>query len=130
MGPKALLADDDPMMRRLCLGILELAGCEVNTASDGREAVEVAKRDLPQLIVMDVFMPVMTGLEALSLLKLDQATRHIPVIMISGEADLQMQAHLISSGAAAFLPKPFRAADLLKTARELLLRPITDGKPV
>jgi CheY-like chemotaxis protein len=129
MGQKALVADDDPLMRRLCVGILELAGCQVITAHNGREAVELARRELPQLIVMDVVMSEMTGLEALRQLKLSQETRNIPVIIISGEADLKTQADLTSAGAAAFLPKPFRAAQLLTTIQQLLLQPVPHGKP-
>jgi CheY-like chemotaxis protein len=129
MGHKALVADDDPLMRRLCVGILELAGCQVTTASNGREAVELAQHDLPQLIVMDVVMSEMNGLEALRQLKLTEATRSIPVIMISGEADLKTQADLTAAGAAAFLPKPFRAAELLQAIQQLLVQPVANGKP-
>jgi CheY-like chemotaxis protein len=128
MGQKALVADDDPLMRRLCMGILELAGCEVITAANGREAVELATRELPQLIVMDVVMAEMGGLEALRRLKQNEATRGIPVVMFSGEADRETQNELLASGAAEFLSKPFRAAQLLETVQRLMVRPVAHGK--
>jgi len=119
MGQKALIADDDPLMRRLCWGILNLAGCQVITAANGREAVELATRELPQLIVMDVVMSEMNGLEALRELKQAEATKTIPVIMITGKADRKTRKESAASGAAAFLAKPFRPAQLLKAVRRL-----------
>jgi CheY-like chemotaxis protein len=123
MDQKALVADDDPLMRRLCLGILELAGCQVITANNGRQAIELATRELPQLIIMDVVMSEVSGLEALGQLKQAEATRGIPVIMISGEADHTMQEQSTSSGAALFLRKPFRAEQLLQAVRRLISHP-------
>jgi CheY-like chemotaxis protein len=120
MGQKALVVDDDPLMRRLCMGILELAGCRVIMANNGREAVELATRELPELIIMDVVMSEMNGLEALRRLKLAESTRAIPVIMLTGELDRQTREDSVSSGAAAFLTKPFRPTQLLKMVRRLI----------
>jgi two-component system, chemotaxis family, response regulator PixH len=128
MGQKALVADDDPLMRRLCVGILELAGYQVIKANNGREAVQLATRELPQLIIMDVVMSEMSGLEALRQLKHAEATRPIPVIMITGEPNSQTQVESASSGAAAFLAKPFRAAELLQTIQRLTLLPVANEK--
>jgi CheY-like chemotaxis protein len=120
MGQKALVVDDDPLVRRLCVGILELAGCRVIMANNGREAVELATRELPQVIIMDVVMPEMSGLEALRRLKQTEATRAIPVIMMTGQADRKIRRESASSGAAAFLLKPFRPPQLLRAVRPLI----------
>jgi CheY-like chemotaxis protein len=127
MGRKALVADDDALMRRLCLRILEPAGCDVIMANNGREAVELATRELPQVIIMDVVMPEMTGLEALRQLKQAEATKAIPVIMMTGQTDRKIREESASSGAAVFLPKPFRPPQLLKAVQRLI-RPKTTAK--
>jgi two-component system, cell cycle response regulator DivK len=124
MGQKALVADDDPLMRRLCAGILQLAGCQVITAKDGREAVELATRELPQLIIMDVMMSGMSGVEALQKLRQAEVTKSIPVIMITGTVDQKTREGLAASGAALILPKPFRAAQLVKAIRRVIPQPI------
>ena len=127
MGQKALVADDDALMRRLCLRILEPAGCDVIMANNGREAVELATRELPQVIIMDVVMPEMNGLEALRQLKQAEATKAIPVIIMTGQADRKIRRESASSGAAVFLPKPFRPPQLLKAVQRLI-RPAKPAK--
>jgi CheY-like chemotaxis protein len=107
-------------MRRLCLWVLELADCRVIMANNGREAVELAIRELPELIIMDVVMPEMNGLDALRQLKQAEATKAIPVIMMTGQADRKIREESASSGAADFLPKPFRPPQLLRAVRRLL----------
>ena len=127
MGRKALVADDDALMRRLCLRILEPAGCRVILANNGREAVELATRELPQVIIMDVVMPEMNGLEALRQLKQAEATKAIPVIIMTGQADRKIRQESASWGAAVLLPKPFRPPELLKAVQRLI-RPKTADK--
>ncbi len=129
MEQKALVADDDPLMRRLCSGVLELAGCQVIAAKNGREAVELATRELPQVIIMDIAMAEMNGLEALRQLKHSETTRDIPVIIISGAEDAKTREESVLSGAAMFLSKPFRAARLREVVQRLMRQPITHEKP-
>jgi CheY-like chemotaxis protein len=129
MAQKALVVDDDQLMRRLCSGVLELAGCQVITARNGREAVELATRELPQVIIMDVVMAEMNGLEALRQLKHSETTRDIPVIIISGEEDAKTREESELSGAAMFLSKPFRAAELLEAVQRLMRQPIAHENP-
>jgi len=117
-------------MRRLCSGVLELAGCQVITARNGREAVEFATRELPQVIIMDVVMAEMNGLEALRRLKQAEVTRDIPVIIISGEEAAQIREESVSAGAAMFLSKPFRAARLRQAVQRLIRQPIAHEKQV
>jgi CheY-like chemotaxis protein len=130
MGQIALVADDDPLMRRLCLVLLEQVGFEAISANNGREAVELARQERPKLIIMDVMMTGMSGLKALGELKQAESTKDIPVIMISGNADRQIQAESRFAGAAAFLRKPFRAAELLEAVRRLVPQPVAKEKPM
>lgn len=123
MSQLALVADDDPLMRRLCQALLEQVGCTVISADNGQQAVELARRELPLLIILDVVMSKMTGLNALRELKQDESTKAIPVIMISGTPDRQTQETSAAWGAAAFFKKPFRAAEMQEVIRHLIQQP-------
>ena len=127
MRLKALVADDDPLMRRLCRGVLELAGCEVITANNGREAVELARQELPQVIILDLVMPETSGLEAFHQLKQSEPTKAIPIILISGSLDREGQEAIEASGAAGFLSKPFRPGALIEAIKPLLLQAAEQG---
>ena len=83
---KILIVDDEPIVHRLLQHHLERAGYELLAATNGREAIEMATREEPELIVMDVMMAEMDGLTALRRLKKDDDTKGIPVIMKIGRA--------------------------------------------
>ncbi len=83
---KILLVDDEEEILLLLKPIFERHGYEVVTAADGQQALEVARDHMPDLILMDVMMPNMTGRQAASALMQDIATKHIPLIFLSGTA--------------------------------------------
>ena len=87
------------------------AGYEVLQAGDGAEGVRLARQHEPDLIVMDVTLPVLDGISAVRELKADPLTAEVPVIFVSGEAFAARPAR--AAGGAMFLAKPVRAADLL-----------------
>jgi len=120
MMKRILIADDEPHMRRF----LELSlkkGCfEFLFATNGQEAIDQASQNQPDMIVMDVTMPVMDGLAALSELKRLDETREIPVIMITARGHILTRQEAELSGAALFLTKPFSPTQLLRKVRELL----------
>jgi CheY-like chemotaxis protein len=90
-GKKILLAEDDRFLRRACATALARRGYEVVIAEDGKEALAAARSKCPDLLLLDLLMPKMTGLEVLRLLRADPSTRDIPVIILSNssrEADL------------------------------------------
>jgi CheY-like chemotaxis protein len=120
MARKVLVVDDDPIMHRVLKHYLEERGYETLTASSGGQAIEVATNELPDLILLDVGMPDMSGLAALRQLKEQAATRLIPVIVITAHADRTTQLESKISGAAAFLTKPFRSAELLDALQKIL----------
>ena len=119
MPIKILIVDDEPHMLRIAELSIKKGGCAIIIGRNGREALELAAREKPDLIVMDVTMPEIDGLTALKLLKADPATAHIPVIMLTvrGQAMTRQQAE--ESGAALFLTKPFSPSQLLKEVRRL-----------
>ena len=120
MASKILVVDDEPYMHRLLQYHLERAGFQVLKAVNGREAVEIALREGPRLIVMDVMMAELDGLSALKLLKQADSTKTIPVIMITASAHHVTRQEAEHSGAAMFMTKPFSPTQLLMSMRNLL----------
>jgi diguanylate cyclase (GGDEF)-like protein len=111
--PLILVADDEPVNLALIRRRLEWEHYRVETAEDGGRAVEAARRVLPDLIILDVMMPVMDGLEACRLLKEDAATRDIPVIFLSALDDTDTKVRGLGLGANDYVSKPFRVEELL-----------------
>jgi CheY-like chemotaxis protein len=120
MAQKILVVDDDPIMHRVLQQHLERNGYQMINASNGRQAIEMAASELPQLIVLDVRMPEMGGLTALRHLKETESTKAIPVIVVTVSADRMTLMESQFSGASAFLAKPFRASELLAEIRRLM----------
>jgi two-component system cell cycle response regulator len=129
--PLILVADDEPVNLALIKRRLEWEEYEIHTAEDGGQAVAVARRVLPDLVILDVMMPVLDGLQACRLLKEDPLTRHIPVIFLSALDDMDTKISGLALGANDYISKPFRVEELLarvavairlKRERDLLRR--------
>ena len=105
--PKILIVDDEPFNVDYLEQELEDSNYTILTASNGREALERVKSELPDLILLDIMMPVMDGFEVLAQLQADPALRNIAVIVISAMNDLASVIKGIKQGAEDFLPKPF-----------------------
>jgi CheY-like chemotaxis protein len=119
MAQTILVVDDDPIMHRVLKHYLERNGYQMFNASDGRQAIEIATRDQPDLIILDVRMPEMGGLTALRQLRETESTKDIPVIVVTVNADRMTLLESQFSGASAFLAKPFRPAELLAEIQRL-----------
>ena len=117
---KILIVDDEPIVHRLLQHHLERAGYELLAATNGREAIEMATREEPELIVMDVMMAEMDGLTALRRLKKDDDTKGIPVIMITANSHAVTRQESEAAGAALFLTKPFSPNQLLNEIKRLV----------
>jgi CheY-like chemotaxis protein len=124
MTTKILIVDDEPHMLRVTELSIKKGGYDIVIGRNGREAVELAGREKPGLIVMDVSMPEMDGLTALQHLKANPETAPIPVIMLTvrGQAMTRHQAE--QSGAAVYLTKPFSPSQLLAEVKRLLEPPV------
>ena len=117
---KILIAEDERDIRDLIAITLEFAGHEVVSASNGEEAVNLARKEIPDLILMDVRMPRMTGYEACTLMKADAKLKDIPVIFLSGKGqDSEIQTGL-EVGAADYLLKPFAPNQLTERIHAVL----------
>ncbi|HEX8500221.1 MAG TPA: diguanylate cyclase [Pyrinomonadaceae bacterium] len=115
--PVILVADDEPVNLALIKRRLEWEEYRVETAEDGGQAVEAARRTLPDLVILDVMMPVLDGLQACRLLKEDPATRDIPVIFLSALDDTDTKVSALALGANDYVSKPFRVEELLARVR-------------
>ena len=119
---KILIAEDEPDIRELVLFMLRFAGYEVIAATNGEEAVQTASREIPDLILLDVRMPRMTGYDACRLMKANPALRDVPVVFLSAkgqEAEIQTG---LDAGAEEYLLKPFSPAELTNRVRGILSR--------
>lgn len=117
--PLLLVIDDNADIRRM---IVELLKDEYNivTASDGREGVRLAAKYVPDLIICDVMMPVMDGLECCRIIKDEVSTSHIPVLMLTACSMDEQRARGYDSGADGYLSKPFNSAVLKSRCRNLI----------
>lgn len=117
---KILIAEDEPDIRDLVSFTLRFAGHIVVAVSNGAEAVDAARMEKPDLILMDVRMPRMTGYEACAMLKADPTMAHIPVVFLSAKGqDSEIQTGF-NSGATDYLLKPFAPLELTERVKELL----------
>lgn len=123
MAHTVLVVDDDPVVHSVLSRVLGGAGYHLARANNGREALELATRDLPQLIILDVLMPDIGGLAVLRQLKEAEATKGIPVIVLTSLAQRTTELEATASGADIFLGKPFTEAQLLTAMRTLLPEP-------
>lgn len=117
---RILLADDSQTALTLHRMILGGAGYEMLTAQDGQEAIEVATQQRPDLILMDVVMPRKTGFEAVRFLRTQEATREIPVIMITTRAEPKILEICFQCGCNDYINKPVDGAVLLAKVRSIL----------
>ena len=117
---KILIAEDEPDIRDLISFTLQFAGHDVVAVGNGAEALEAAPGVMPDLILMDVRMPRMTGYEACAAMKLDERIKHIPVVFLSAKGqDAEIQNGL-EVGASEYLLKPFAPDELTQRVSELL----------
>ena len=120
VGGTILVVDDSPTEQHVLKSILDKAGFQVETASDGQEGIEQAKRIKPDLILMDVVMPVLNGFQATRKLNDDAETANIPVIMVTTKDQETDKRWGLRQGADDYLVKPVSAEDLLQRVRAVL----------
>jgi two-component system, cell cycle response regulator DivK len=118
---KVMIVDDLEVVRRMLIYALEDEYMIIQ-ASNGLEAVELAEAELPDVIVMDLDMPVMDGIEATRRIKSNPQLSHIRVLAISAQQDSNDKSSLIRDDCDAFIEKPFEIADLVEAVRHLVLK--------
>ncbi len=112
-GPTRVLLGEDAIIARRKVGaVLKKLGCEVIEATDGKEAVEMARSQSPDLIILDVHMPFMNGLQVLQTLRGDESLKGTPIIMLTTEADAKFVREAFTKGAQDYLRKDTLATEL------------------
>jgi diguanylate cyclase (GGDEF)-like protein len=109
--PRVLVADDDPDAREALAELLQ-PEWEVLTATDGEEALDLAREERPDLVLMDLSMPRLDGLQALERMRADPATAEVPVIFVSARGEASLKARALDLGAVDYLQKPFSHREL------------------
>ncbi len=117
---KILVADDDPLLRALIEHKLAASGHEVLIAGDGAEALDVAARERPDIIVLDAMMPVRDGFDVLRSLKADPALKATPVVMLTARRREDDVVGALRLGAADYMTKPFMPEELVARIDRLL----------
>ncbi|HSM08300.1 MAG TPA: response regulator [Gemmatimonadota bacterium] len=121
-----LVVEDNPANMRLAIFLLESAGHAVLSATDAEAGLTVAREQLPQLILMDIQLPGMDGLEATALLKGDEATRSIPVIALTALAMKGDEERIRAAGCDGYIAKPLEYKDFLAVVSAQLVEPTVE----
>nr|WP_275672699.1 response regulator [Thermomonas flagellata] len=119
-GTRMLVIDDSPTIVALLKRMLQQNQYAVLEAGDAESGIELARREVPDLIFLDIVLPGMDGFNALRALRRDERTRHIPIIMISGNAAATEQFYVQRIGADDFMKKPFSRAEVFSRIEALL----------
>ncbi|MCX5883853.1 MAG: response regulator, partial [Deltaproteobacteria bacterium] len=118
--PIILIADDEDRNLRLMEALLLPMGYDVRMAANGKGAIEMARAISPDVILMDIMMPVMDGVEAVKILKQDEETRAIPVVMVTAFREVSDRVKALEAGADDFLSKPVDKIELRTRVQTLV----------
>ncbi len=106
MNKNILIVDDDEIIRTLVSEILKAAGYKTDTAINGRDAIEKTMAHQPDLILLDIVMPEMNGIDACRSLKANPATKNIPIVMLSSAGQISEIEEALAAGAITYIAKP------------------------
>jgi len=120
MAKVILIVEDDPKSLILTRDLLQVSGFTTIEATDGKQGIELAKARNPDLILMDIQMPEMDGLEATRILKADATTRNIPVLALTAYAMKGDEERILQAGCDGYISKPIDIQGLVKEVAEYL----------
>ena len=127
---KILIVEDDPLMSRMYQKIFKFEGYEADFAIDGEEGLEKIRSEKPTLILLDIMMPKMNGLEVLDKLKLDPETKDIPVVMLTNLAGTQDAESALEKGAVKYIIKSeYEPKQVVNMVKEILIGYTRDDVP-
>ena len=117
---RILVVDDEPAIARIIRLLLEPEGHEVLVANDGSRGFGMAQRQDPDLIVLDLMMPVMDGVWLLGMLRANDRTESVPVLVLSARSDDETQRQCEALGVEAYLQKPFQSNELIAVVERMV----------
>ena len=120
MTKMILIVEDEPKNLTLLRDLLQVSGYANIEATDGKQGVELAKSKKPDLILMDIQLPEMDGLEATRILKADATTSNIPILALTSYAMKGDKERMLQAGCDGYLAKPFNIQELLKEVAKYL----------
>lgn len=123
MNKRVLVVDDDQSIQRVLVQTLQLEGYEVATASDGVEAMETLAGQLPDVVILDVMMPKLDGLDVLKRMRADERTQTVPVILLTARSSQEDIWEGWQSGVDYYMTKPFDVEELLRFLSHVLNPP-------
>ena len=126
-GKRILVVDDDRNLRKIIQTNLELAGYDVSTAANGEDALRVLATMQPDLVVLDVMMPLMDGYEVARRIRRHPANTHVPIIMLTAKSEVEDKLAGFEAGADDYITKPFGPQELLARVRAKLRRVEVDS---
>jgi len=129
MRGKILVVDDDPSALRLISYTLRVEGYEVVTAENGSQALAAVAQEYPALVVLDVMMPGMSGLEVCHRLRASPHTAHMPILMLSAKGKVEDRVTGLRAGADDYVPKPVDPSELVARVEALMLRANRSAPP-
>ena len=119
MRKKILIVDDEPDLLRVASFRLEKSGYQVLCAINGQEALELAAKESPDLVLLDVRLPFMEGPDVCSRIKKDEKLKHIPVILFTASVQ-NIEKRVVACGAQGYILKPFSAEELFEKIKEFI----------
>lgn len=125
MAYKILTVDDSKTIRMIVKKAFKPFNCELFEGENGVEGLAIAAKEMPDLIILDITMPVMTGIEMLGKLKAESDLKDIPVIMLTAESGKENVMQIVKMGVKDYIVKPFKGEQLIERAKNILkLRPV------
>lgn len=120
MAYKILTVDDSKTIRMIVKKAFKPYNCELFEGENGVEGLAIAAKELPDLIILDITMPVMTGIEMLGKLKAENDLKDIPVIMLTAESGKENVMQIVKMGVKDYIVKPFKGEQLIERAKNIL----------
>jgi DNA-binding response OmpR family regulator len=120
MTKRVLLAEDEPNIVESLTFLMERAGFEVTVETDGRQALDAALDDVPDVLILDVMLPELDGYEVLRRLRADRRANKLPVVMLTAKGQREERETALECGADLFLTKPFANSDIIAAVKQLV----------
>jgi len=117
---KILIVDDEPDILKVVIFRIKKAGYAVVSAEDGKSALDITQVEKPDLILLDIRLPILTGYEVCKKLKSNKAVKDIPVIFLSASTGEDIDCKVVECGAQGYMRKPFEVEELLETIKKFI----------